>query len=114
MEMLVCSSNCQPTLGFLDADKLSSPSATSLASDGQFTLVGDAFKADESLSLSLDIPSFPGNQHLMNIDTDDTGRFEVELSVEGLPLGVYTINVEGQGSSDSASAHFTLANEENL
>jgi hypothetical protein len=114
MEMLVCSNNCQPTLGFLDADKLSSPSEIIPGSDGQFTLVGDAFKADESLSLSLDIPSFPGDQHLMDIDTDATGRFEVDISVTGLPLGVYTINVEGQGTADSASAHFTLANEENL
>jgi len=113
MEMLVCSGNCQPTLGFLDADKIASPSASSPDSDGQFTLVGDAFKPGESLSLSLDIPLF-GNQHLLDVGTDDTGRFEVDLSVAGLPLGDYTVNVEGQDSADSASAHFTLANVENL
>src|SRR5277367_2269882 len=28
MEMLVCSSNCHPTLGFLDSDQLSSPTTS--------------------------------------------------------------------------------------
>jgi len=104
MELLVCSSNCHPTLGFLDGNGISFPTATRQPSGGNFTVVGDAFQPGESLSLSLDIP-YIGDQHL-----DDTGRFEFWLSVTGFPVGDYTINVEGQDSADSASAHFSLSN----
>ena len=113
MEMLVCSSNCHPTLGFLDSDELSSPSATRLPSDPSFTLVGDAFGPNESLSLSVttNVPVFGDfNIPLMDVTTDGTGRFEQTFEVFGLSLGAHTINVKGKDSEDSASAQFTLSN----
>lgn len=117
MEMLVCSSNCHPTLGFLDSDGLSSPSATRQPSNPNFTLVGDAFGPDESLSLSVNtnVPVLGNiNIPLMDVTTDGTGRFEQMFSVFGLSLGAHTINVEGKDSEDSASAQFTLSNVEDL
>lgn len=117
MEMLVCSRNCHPTLGFLDSDELSSPSATRQPSDPSFTLVGDAFGPDESLSLSVNMndPVFGDlNIHLMDFTTDGKGRFVQAFSVFGLSLGVHTLNVEGQGSENSASAQFTLSNAVDL
>jgi len=119
MEMLVCSSNCHPTLGFLDSDQLSSPTTSAHPSDAQFVLVGDAFQPNESLSFVLGgLPwPFPSSLSLpFDIDTDGAGRFEFDLTLMGFGLetGDYTIKVEGQSSADSASASFTLTNDENL
>lgn len=92
----VCTTFCEPTLGFLNAEGFSHPTANLLKSL-QFTLVGDAFTPGEGLTIRLDPPSGPVLA-INTVFTDNTGRFSMGLTLPaGQPLGSHIINANGTG-----------------
>lgn len=110
MQMLVCT-NCQPKLGFISGTlDIATPSISLYkpkSATAEFTLVGDAFRPSEYVTVSLD-----GSIFKTNVLVDSTGRFTSQLTMSaGESYGLHNISVAGQGlrrKPDNATGEFYI------